>query len=114
MEVLFYPFALLIAVIGGGLVPGILLCLARLRCRARLTRFSHRLVLFGCRVWFCCGLYATRRYGWLQTVPAPIRVDLLRVASSLTGLIIRSLAILVKGLRYPVPPVISAEVADVD
>ncbi|HKI52097.1 MAG TPA: hypothetical protein VJ995_08490 [Geothermobacteraceae bacterium] len=67
MENLIMSCAPLIVVTGGGLIPGIPSRLARLRRRTRLTRFSHRQLLFGGCAWFCCGLYATRRYGWMQT-----------------------------------------------
>jgi hypothetical protein len=108
MEVLFSPFVPLIALPGGGLVPGIPWRLALLRRRARLTRFSRRLVLFGCCAWICCGLYETRMCYWMQTVSAQIRVDLLLAAPLLGGLTLWALVALVKGNRK------TAEVADAD
>ena len=114
MELLFYPFAVLIAIPGGGLLPAPLLFFAFFRCKQRLGGFNRGLVLFSTLAWFGYGIYETRMYFWMQTVSAPIRVDLLLIAPILSALTLWSLIVLVRRRKQPTHSACSAATEVVD
>lgn len=79
MDLLFLPMPLLLAVPGLPFVPALALsgCAAwRWRRLGRGARF----VVAACAVfWVAYAVYETVMYFWMQTVIAPIRVDLLLI-----------------------------------
>jgi hypothetical protein len=79
MEILFFPFVLLIAVPGGAFLPALLLLLW---VRQRWTHLGpFRRLVSGAAVfaWLAYAPYETWMYFWMQSVIAPIRVDLLLI-----------------------------------
>ena len=80
MEILFFPFVLLIAVPGGAFLPALLLLLWVGRRWTHLGAFRRWVSGAAVFVWLTYALYETWMYFWMQSVIAPIRVDLLLIA----------------------------------
>jgi len=80
MEILLYPILPLLAVPGAALAPGLLLALAFHRRRQGLGALRRAVAVAACAAWLLYGAYETWMYFWMQTVIAPIRVDLLLIA----------------------------------
>lgn len=80
LEILFLPFVLMLAVPGGALIPGLLFLLVAWRKWTRASRGIRFLLLAVVAAWMAYGIYETIMYFWMQTVIAPIRVDLLLIA----------------------------------
>lgn len=79
-EFFYLPFVLMMAFPGAALVPGVLLLALFLRRRQAVTGQRRRLAGVAVAAWLAYGIYETGMYFWMQTVIAPIRVDLLFIA----------------------------------
>lgn len=84
LELLFFPFAVLIALpflpLAPALVFGAVLAVWRNSKRGRVG------TLIAAVAWLAYGIYETRMWYWSQTVIAPIRVDLLLIAPLMYGM----------------------------
>ena len=84
IEVIFYPFTILIALPGVGLLPGIAFALAYVKTRRSLSTIRRATIILITLLWLIYGMYETGMYFWMKTVIAPIRIDLLLIAPFLS------------------------------
>lgn len=80
LEILFLPIALMASLPGTALLPGTLFLILYFRRRKAVSGIRRAMIMMAAILWIAYGLYETRMYFWMQTVIAPIRVDLLLIA----------------------------------
>lgn len=103
MDLLHIPFVAMTSYPGAALVPGVVILVALL-LRGRRLQGTGRVFVAGVAVlWLIYGIYETVMYFWMQTVIAPIRVDLLFLAPLLWAFTAAALAVLLAGARRSTP-----------
>lgn len=80
LEILFLPIALMASLPGAALLPGALFLILYFRRRKVLSGIRRATIILTAILWTVYGIYETYMYFWMQTVIAPIRVDLLLIA----------------------------------
>ena len=79
LEILFFPIVLMASLPGTAMIPAAIFAGLYIKKRNRISKFSRMLTFCVTLVWTTYGVYETGMYFWMNTVIAPIRVDLLLI-----------------------------------
>ena len=103
IELLYLPFVGMMAFPGAALLPGLVLGIAAWLRKHRLTPRTRRFVVIVILLWLVYGVYETVMHFWMQSVIAPIRIDLLLIAPVLTVLTLVAVLGLFAGAKRSAP-----------